>query len=64
MPPLLLSDDVLTFAPNNADGLLLVISEGATTRSQVEKSKDLLAEMNLIGVVLNRSMERNDAAYY
>jgi hypothetical protein len=30
----------------------------------VEKSKDLLAEMNLIGVVLNRSMERNDAAYY
>jgi len=64
MPPLLLSDDVLTFAPNNADGLLLVISEGATARGLVEKSKDLLAEMNLIGVVLNRSMERNDGAYY
>src|SRR5665213_2941014 len=64
MPPLLLSDDVLTFAPHNADGLLLVISEGATGRGLVEKSKELLAEMNLIGVVLNRSMERNDAAYY
>jgi protein-tyrosine kinase len=64
MPPLLLSDDVLTFAPHNADGLLLVVSEGATGRGLVEKSKELLAEMNLIGVVLNRSMERNDAAYY
>jgi protein-tyrosine kinase len=64
MPPLLLSDDVLTFAPTNADGLLLVISEGATGRGLVEKSKELLAEMNLIGVVLNRSSERNDSAYY
>jgi Mrp family chromosome partitioning ATPase len=64
MPPLLLSDDVLTFVPHNADGLLLVISEGATGRGLVEKSKDLLAEMNVIGVVLNRSMERNDSAYY
>jgi hypothetical protein len=24
----------------------------------------VLAEMNLLGVVLNRSAERNDAAYY
>ena len=63
MPPLLLSDDVLTFAPN-ADGLLMVVSEGSTARGQLEKSKELLAEMNLIGVVLNRSMERNDGAYY
>jgi protein-tyrosine kinase len=64
MPPLLLSDDVLTFVPNNADGLLMVFSEGATTRGSVEKSKELLAELNLVGVVLNRSMERNDSAYY
>lgn len=63
MPPLLLSDDVLTFAPNT-DGVLMVVSEGATARGQLEKSKELLAEMNLIGVVLNRSMERNDGAYY
>jgi len=63
MPPLLLSDDVLTFAPNT-DGLLMVVSEGSTARGQLEKSKELLAEMNLVGVVLNRSMERNDGAYY
>ncbi len=63
MPPLLLSDDVLMFAPQ-VDGLLLVVSEGSTTRSSLEKSKEVLAEMNLIGVVLNRSTERNHAAYY
>ena len=63
MPPLMLSDDVLTFAPN-ADGVLMVVNEGVTARGQLEKSKELLAEMNLIGVVLNRSMERNDGAYY
>jgi Mrp family chromosome partitioning ATPase len=63
MPPLLLSDDVLTFAPQ-VDGLLLVISEGYTSRSALKKSKEILAEMNVIGVVLNRSTERDDAAYY
>lgn len=63
MPPLLLSDDVLTFAPQ-VDGLLLVVSEGFTARSALKKSKEILAEMNLIGVVLNRSTERDDAAYY
>jgi hypothetical protein len=42
----------------------MVVNEGVTARGQLEKSKELLAEMNLIGVVLNRSMERNDGAYY
>jgi len=63
MPPLLLSDDVLTFAPQ-VDGLLLVVSEGFTSRSSLKKSKEILAEMNVIGVVLNRSTERAAAAYY
>jgi capsular exopolysaccharide synthesis family protein len=63
MPPLMLSDDVLTFAPQ-VDGLLLVLSEGHTHRSTVEKAAEVLAEMNVLGVVLNRSNERNDAEYY
>ncbi len=63
MPPLLLSDDVLTFAPQ-VDGILLVVSEGFTSRSALKKSKEILAEMNVIGVVLNRSTERDDGAYY
>lgn len=63
MPPLLASDDVLAFAPQ-IDGVLLVVSEGMTQRRDLEKAKELLSEMNLLGVVLNRSRERNDNAYY
>ena len=63
MPPLLLSDDVLTFAPR-VDGMLLVITEGHTARTSLERSKELLSEMNLLGVVLNRSSEHNDSPYY
>ena len=62
-PPILLSDDVLTFAPH-VDAVALVVSEGVTARGSVERSKELLAEMNLIGVILNRSAERSDSAYY
>ena len=63
MPPLT-SDDVLTFAPR-VDGVLLVVAEGRTERASLEKAKELLAEMNLLGVVLNRSAERDDElAYY
>jgi protein-tyrosine kinase len=63
MPPVLASDDVLAFAPQ-LDGLLLVVAEGTTDRSQLRRAKEVLAEMNLLGVVLNRSAERNDQAYY
>ena len=57
------ADDVLTFVPH-VDGVLLVVSEGVTDRRALEKAKEFLSEMNLIGVVLNRSTERNDSAYY
>jgi protein-tyrosine kinase len=63
MPPLLLADDVLTFAPQ-VDGVLMVVAEGMTKRAGVEKAKEVLADMNLLGVVLNRSSERDNSAYY
>jgi protein-tyrosine kinase len=62
MPPLI-SDDVLTFAPR-VDGVLLVVAEGLTERSALEKSKELLAEMNVLGVVLNRSAAHDDEMSY
>jgi protein-tyrosine kinase len=62
MPPLT-SDDVLTFAPR-VDGVLLVVAEGQTERAAIEKSKDVLSEMNLLGVVLNHSAERDDGLGY
>lgn len=62
MPPVLASDDVLAFAPQ-LDGLLLVLGEGATSREALRSAKEVLTEMNLLGVVLNRSAERDDNAY-
>jgi protein-tyrosine kinase len=62
MPPLT-SDDALAFAPR-VDGVLLVVAEGQTERAALAKSQELLAEMNLMGVVLNRSAERDDAPSY
>jgi Mrp family chromosome partitioning ATPase len=63
MPPLLASDDVLAFAPQ-VDGLLLVLAEGISARASLEKSKQLIGNTNLIGVVLNRSTESNETPYY
>lgn len=63
MPPVLLSDDVLAFAPQ-VDGMLLVVAEGTTSRDALRGAKELLQEMNLLGVVLNRSEAQQDGAYY
>jgi len=63
MPPVLAADDVLAFAPQ-IDGLLLVVAEGTTERDSLRRAKEVLSEMNLLGVVLNRSAEHNDKAYY
>ena len=62
MPPLTY-DDVLSFA-SRVDGVLLVVAEGQTQRADLTKARELLAEMNLVGVVLNRSTERNGKPYY
>jgi protein-tyrosine kinase len=63
MPPVLAADDVLAFSPQ-LDGLLLVVGEGTTSRDSLRSAKEVLSEMNLLGVVLNRSVERDDNAYY
>lgn len=62
MPPLT-SDDVLTFAPR-VDGVLLVVAEGRTERATLAKARELTAEMNILGVVLNCSSERDDGSGY
>jgi protein-tyrosine kinase len=63
MPPVLVSDDVLGFVPH-VDCVLLVVAEGITERSVLESAKETLSEMNVLGVVLNRSREGNDSQYY
>ncbi|MBL8269721.1 CpsD/CapB family tyrosine-protein kinase [Steroidobacter sp.] len=63
MPPVLASDDVLAFSPQ-VDGMLLVVAEGTTNRDALRSAKEMLQEMNLLGVVLNRSEAQDEAAYY
>jgi capsular exopolysaccharide synthesis family protein len=63
MPPVLAADDVLAFAPY-VDSHLLVVAEGTTGRDSLRASKEMLAEMNLLGVVLNRSADRGENPYY
>lgn len=63
MPPLMVTDDVLAFAPR-VDAFLLVVSQGQTARRTLSNAKEVLDELNLMGVVLNRSTERNDSPYY
>ncbi len=63
MPPVLAADDVLAFSPY-VDSHLLVVAEGTTGRDALRSAKEVLAEMNLLGVVLNRSADRGENPYY
>ncbi len=63
MPPLMASDDVLAFAPR-VDSFLLIVSQGLTARRTLSNAREVLSELNVLGVVLNRSTEHNDSPYY
>jgi protein-tyrosine kinase len=63
LPPLLAADDALAVAPM-LDGLLFVVAEGQTKRDDVNEARELLAEFNLVGTLLNKSVERENRSYY
>ena len=63
LPPYLVADDVLAFAPL-VDAFLLVVSEGVTPRLTLRRSTDILQELPIMGVVLNRSEEVSAGYYY
>lgn len=62
MPPILMSDDVLAFGPL-VDAILFVVGAGKSSRDDLERSKELLADFELLGTVLNNSSEAS-ASYY
>ena len=62
LPPALLSDDVLTIAPQ-LDAVVLVVTEGRTRREDVSRVLELLGSTRVIGTVLNRSSESERRAY-
>jgi len=56
LPPVLVTDDALVVAPK-IDAILVVASEGLTSRADLTKALDLLSEFPIAGVVLNRAAE-------
>ena len=63
LPPLLPTDDALTFL-QHVDGCLLVFEEGKTQKRDIERTMQLLDGYNVIGTVLNKSSEARNTAYY
>jgi protein-tyrosine kinase len=62
LPPALLSDDVLTVAPQ-LDAVVLVVTERRTRREDVTRVLELLGDTRVVGTVLNRSSEFERRAY-
>ena len=63
MPPVLFSDDVLSFMPLS-DCCLLTVQEKVTTVREIESSEELLQATNMLGCVLNKSNEGSETYYY
>jgi Mrp family chromosome partitioning ATPase len=63
MPPVLVSDSVLAFAPH-VDALLLVVAEGRTNRTLLKRATQMVEDVPRVGTVLNRSSEGNAGGYY
>jgi protein-tyrosine kinase len=57
LPPLLATDDAISFLPF-VDCVLLVVEEGRTKRDDVLRSIELVGEERLLGTVLNKSSQK------
>jgi Mrp family chromosome partitioning ATPase len=62
LPPVLGSDDALSFVPL-VDAVLLVIAEGRTRIEDVRRCFELLKDRPVIGTVLNQSRAGAGAQY-
>lgn len=61
-PPMLDADDLLAFSPN-FDALLFVVADCETRRADLQQVEDLIRELEVLGVVLNKSDERSPTYY-
>lgn len=62
LPPILASDDALSFAPH-VDALLLVLRDAKTTRNELEHALEILQDVPILGTVLNDSSEKISTYY-
>ena len=63
LPPLLAADDALAVAPM-LDGIVLVIAEGYAKRNEIADARELVQEFNVIGTLLNKSVEKDNRKHY
>ena len=63
LPPLLISDDAISFLPY-VDAVLLVIREGKTSKQDIEQAIELLENVNIAGVVLTDAVDASSHGYY
>ena len=62
LPPVLGSDDALTFAPQ-VDAVLVVVGDERTKREELVRCFELIREIPVVGTVLNGSRHERSAAY-
>jgi protein-tyrosine kinase len=62
LPPVLLTDDVLTLTPL-LDAVLLVVAERRTRREDVVRATELISGVPLVGTVLNQAHEVEKRVY-
>lgn len=63
LPPLLDADDLLAFSPH-FDAVLLIVAERETARGDLQKTTHLLADTDVVGVVLNKARSEDFATGY
>lgn len=62
LPPMLDADDMLAFSPQ-VDALLFVVAECETRRADLQQVSELIEDLDVIGVILNKS-DDDSPAYY
>jgi Mrp family chromosome partitioning ATPase len=62
LPPVLATDDALSFIPQ-VDAVLLVVGEGRTRREDLLRCLELLRDTPIVGTVLNGSRRERSAEY-
>jgi protein-tyrosine kinase len=62
LPPMLDADDMLAFSPQ-VDALLFIAAECETRRADLQQVSDLIEDLDVIGVILNKS-DDDSPAYY
>ena len=62
LPPVLAADDALSFAPF-VDAFLLVIQDGKTTRTELDRTMEILKDATILGTVLNASDDKISTYY-